>query len=95
MDFNTNSLAENYAALIASNDRNIIFPQNLSIKIANTNCSLLLDSGSAYSIWNILPANNILFNSENAKLSEKRVNNLRTFRNEKLVTLGSLKTPVQ
>ena len=61
--------------------------------MGNSNCSLLLDSGSVCSILNLSLAMQTIYNCENAKWSEKKINELRIFSNEIVDSLGCLKAP--
>ena len=69
--------------------------QNMTIKIGNTDCHLLLDSGSVCTIINISLAKEILFNCMQAQWSEKKPLELKTFSDNIVEKLGAMKTPVR
>ena len=69
--------------------------QNMTITIANTDCHLLLHSGSGCTIFNMSLAKEILFNCTQAQWSEKKPLELKSFSNDIVETLGTLKTPVR
>ena len=66
----------------------------MAITIGNTDCHLLLDTGSRCSIINFSLANQIMFNRIQAQWSEKKPLELKSFSNDIEDTLGTLKTPV-
>ena len=68
--------------------------QNMTITIGNTDCQLLLDSGSGCTIINMSLAKEIMLNSMQTKWSEKKPLELKPFSNDIVETLGTLKTPV-
>ena len=68
--------------------------QNITITIGNTDCHLLLNSGSGCTIINMSLAKQIMFNCIHAKWSEKEPLEIKPFSNEIVETLGTLKTPV-
>ena len=57
--------------MLEQNKSNKITPENINIKYGNTECNLLLDSGSGCIIINLSRAKNIMYNCEQAKWSEK------------------------
>ena len=69
--------------------------KNLSLTIGNTNCDLLLDSGSGCTIINMSLAREIMFNCAQSKWSEKKPLELKSFSNDIVQPLGTLKTPVK
>ena len=69
--------------------------QNMTITIGNTDCHLLLDSGSGCTNINMSHAKEIMFNCMQAQWSEKKPLELKYFSNNIVTTLGSLKTPVR
>ena len=69
--------------------------KNLSLTIGNTNCDLLLDSGSGCTIINMSLAREIMFNCAQSQWSEKRPLELKSFSNDIVQPLGALKTPVK
>ena len=66
--------------------------QNKTLTIGNTDCHLLLDSGSGCTIINISPAKQKMFNCPQAKWSEKKPPEIKSFPNENVETIGTLKT---
>ena len=64
------------------------------LTIGNTDCHLLSDSGSGCSIKNMSLAKQIMFNCIQANWSEKKPLELKSFSNNIVETLGTLKTPV-
>ena len=69
--------------------------QNMTIKNGNTNCHLLLDSGSGCTIINMSLAKEKMFNCAQSQWSEKKPLELNCFPNDIVETLGTLKTPVR
>ena len=69
--------------------------KNLSLTIGNTNCDLLLDSGSGCTIINMSLAREIMFNCAQSQWSEKRPLELKSFSNDIVQPLGTLKTPIK
>ena len=67
----------------------------MTIKIGNTDCHLLLNSGSARTIINMSLAKEIMFNCMQAQGSEKKPLELKSFSKAIVETLGTLKTPVR
>ena len=68
--------------------------QNITITIGNTDCHLLLDFGSGCIIINMSLAKEIRFNCMQAQWSEKKPLELKSFSNDIVETLDTLKTPV-
>ena len=66
----------------------------MTITIGNTDCHLLLDSGSGCTIINMSLAREILLNCAQSQWSEKKALKLKSFSNNIVETLGTLKTPV-
>ena len=69
--------------------------QNMTIAIGNTDCHLLLDSGSGCTIINMSLAKEIMFNCKQSQWSKKKPLELKSFSNDIVETLGTLKTPVR
>ena len=69
--------------------------KNLTLTFGNTNCDLLLDSGSGCTIINMSLAREIMFNCTQSQWSEKRPLELKSFSNDIVQPLGTLKTPVK
>ena len=69
--------------------------KNLTLTIGNTNCDLLLGSGSGCTIINMSLAREIMFNCAQSQWSEKRPLELKSFSNDIVQPLGTLKTPVK
>ena len=67
----------------------------MSLTIGNTNCDLLLDSGSGCTITNMSLAREIMLNCAQPKWSEKKPLELKSFSNDMVQPLGTLKTPVK
>ena len=86
---------DNYVATV----ENINSPQaalkNMMITIGNTDCDLLLDSGSSCTITNMSLAKEIMYNCPQSQRSEKEPLELKSFSNDTVKTLGALKTPVR
>ena len=57
-------------------------------EIGNTDCNLLLDSGSGCNIINMSLAKEIMFNFMQAEWSEKKSHELKSFSNDIVETLG-------
>ena len=86
---------ELYVATIENVDSPNITLLNLSIIIGNTNCDLLLDSGSGCTIINMSLAREIMLNCIQSQWSEKKPQELKSFLNDIVQPLGTLKTPVK
>ena len=69
--------------------------QNITITIGNTDCHLLLDSGSRCTVIYMSLAKEIMFNCAQSQWSEKKTLELKSFSDDVVKTLGSLKTPVR
>ena len=69
--------------------------QNMTITIGNTDCHLLLDSGSGCTITNMSLAREIKLNCAQSQSSERKPLELNFFSNDIIETLGTLKTPVR
>ena len=67
----------------------------MSLTIGNTNCDLLFDSGSGSTIINMSLAKEIMFNCVQSQWSEKKPLELKSFSNDIVQPLGTLKTPVK
>ena len=67
----------------------------MNITIGNTDCDLLLDSGSVCTIINISLAKEIMYNCPQSQWSEKKPLELKSFSNDIVKPLGTLKTPVR
>ena len=65
----------------------------MTITIENTDCHLLLDSGSGCTIINMSLAREIMFNCAQSQWSGKKPLELKSFSNNIVETLGTLKTP--
>ena len=69
--------------------------QNMTITIGNLDCHLLHDSGSGCTIITMSLAKEIMFKYAQSQLSEKKPLELKSFSNDIVETLGTLKTPVR
>ena len=69
--------------------------QNMTITIGNTDCHLLLDSGSGCTIINMSLARELMYNCAQSQWSEKKPLELKSFSNFIVETLGTLKTLVR
>ena len=67
----------------------------MTITIGNTDCHLLHDSGSSCTIINMSLAREIMFNCAQSQWFEKKPLELKSFSNNIVETLGTLKTPVR
>ena len=63
--------------------------------MGNTDRHLLLDSGSGCTIINMSLAREIMYNCAQSQWSEKKPLELKSFSNDIVKTLGTLKTPVR
>ena len=86
---------DNYVATVENVDTSSIALQNMTITIGNTDCHLLLDSGSGCTIINKSLAREIMFNCAQSQWSEKKALELKSFSSNIVETLGTLKTPVR
>ena len=89
------SSGDNYVAAIENISTPPIVLQNMTITIGNTDCHLLLDSGSGCTVINMSLAREIMFNCAQSQWSEKKPLQLKSFSNDIVKTLGTLKTPVR
>ena len=69
--------------------------QSMTITFGNTDWHLLLDSGSGCTIINMALAKEIMFNCMQAQWSKKKPLELKSFSNDIVETLRTLKTPVR
>ena len=69
--------------------------QNMTITIGNTECHLLLDSGSGCTIINMSLATEIMYYCSQSQWSEKKPLEFKSFSNDIVETLGTLKMPVR
>ena len=86
---------DNYVATVENISSPNIALKNLSLTIGNTNCDLLLDSGSGCTIINMSLAREIMFNCAQSQWSEKKPLEMKSFSNDIVQPLGTLKTPVK
>ena len=89
------SLDESYVATVENVRSPPIALQNMTITIGNTNCPLLLDSGSGCTIINMSLAREIMYNGAQSQWSEEKPLELKSFSNDIVKNLGTLKTPVR
>ena len=69
--------------------------QNMTITIGNTDCHLLLDSGSGCTIINMSLAREMMLNCAQSQWSEKKPLELKSFSDDIDETLETLKKPVR
>ena len=69
--------------------------KNMTITIGIADCNLFLDSGSGCTIINMSLAKEIMFNCLQSQWSEKKPLEVKSFSNEIVKPLGTLKTPVR
>ena len=86
---------DNYVATVENISTPPIALQNMTITIGITDCHLLLDSGSGCTIINMSLAREIVLNCAQSQWSEKKPLELKSFSNDIVGTLGTLKTPVR
>ena len=86
---------DNYVATVESIKTPPIALQNMTITIRNTDCHLLLDSGSGCTNINMSLAKEIMFNCAQSQWSEKKPLELKSFSNDIAETLETLKKPVR
>ena len=86
---------DNYVATVENMSSPNLALKNLSLTIGNTNCDLFLDSGSGCTIINMSLAREIMLNCAHSQWSEKRPLQLKSFSNDIVQPLGTLKTPVK
>ena len=67
----------------------------MTITIGNTESHLLLDSGSGCTIINMSLAKEMFLDCAQSQWSEKKTLELKSFSNDIVETLGTLKTPVR
>ena len=90
------SLDDNYVATVENVNSPQAAPKNMMITIGNTDCDLLLDSGSGCTIINMsLSAKEIMYNCPQSQGLEKKTIRTKVFSNDIVKTLGILKTPVR
>ena len=86
---------DNYFATVENISSPNIALKNLSLTIGNTISDLILDSGSGCTIINMSLAREIMFNCAQSQWSEKKSLELKSFSNDIVQPLGTLKTPVK
>ena len=86
---------DNYVATVKNLSTPPIALQRMTITIGNTDCHLLLDSGSGCTIINMSLAREPMLNCAQSQWSEKKPLELKSFSNDIVETLGTLKTPVR
>ena len=86
---------DNYVSTVKNVSKPPIALQNMTLTIGNTDCHSLLDSGSGCTIINMSLARGIMLNCAQLQWSEKKPLELKTFSNDIVETLGTLKTPVR
>ena len=89
------SVDNNFVANVENLNTPPIALQNKTITIGNTDCHLLLNSGSGCTIINMSLAKEIMFNCMQRQWSDKKPIELKSFSNDIVKTLGTLKTPVR
>ena len=89
------SLEDNYVATVETISTPSIALQNMTITIGNTDCHLLLSSGSGCTITNMSLAREIMLNCAQSQWSEKKPLELKCFSIDIVETLGTLKTTVR
>ena len=90
-----NSSDDSYVATVENVNSPQVALKNMTITIGNTDCDLLLDSGSGCTIIKMSLAKEITYNCPQSQWSEKKPLELKSFSNEIVKTLGTLKTPVR
>ena len=86
---------DNYVATVENMSSPSSALKNLSLTIGNTNFDLLLDSGSGCTIISMSLAKEIMLNCAQSQWSEKKPLKLKSFSNDIVQHLGTLKTPVK
>ena len=86
---------DNYVATVENVSSQPIALQNMTITIGNTDCHLLLDSGSGCTIINMSLAKEIMYNCAQSQWLEKKPLELKSFSDDIVETLSTLKTPVR
>ena len=92
---NYDSSDDNYVATVENVRSPPIALQNMTITIGNTDCHLLLDSGSGCTIINMLLTREIMHNCAQSQWSEKESLESKSFSNDFVETLASLQTSVR
>ena len=85
---------DNYVATVENVRSPPIALQSMTITIGNTDCHLLRNSDSGCTIINMWLAREIMYNCAQSQWSEKKPLELKSFSNDIVKTLGTLKTPV-
>ena len=95
--FNSNydSSDDNYVATVENVRSPPIALQNMKITIGNTDCHLLLDSGSGCTIINMMLTREIMYNCAQSQWSGKEPLESKSFSNQIVENLGSLQTSVR
>ena len=93
-NYDYSSSADNCLAAIANDDCKRK-PQNLKGKRENDTISLLLDSGSLFSMRTKVIAELIINNYEEAKWLTKKKRNNKNFSNKPVTTLGTKMAPIE
>ena len=86
---------DNYVATVENVSSPQLALKNVSITIGKTDCDLLLDSGSGCTIINMSLTKEIMYNCPQSQWSEKKPLELKSFSNDIVKRLGTLKTPVR
>ena len=86
---------DNYVATVENVSTPAIALQNMTTTIGNTDCHLVLDSGCGYTIINMSLAREIRLNCAQSQWYEKKPLKIKSFSNDIVETLGTLKTPVR
>ena len=86
---------DNYVATVENFRSPTIALQNMTITIGNTDCHLLLNSGSGCTIIHMSLAGEILYNCAQSQWSEKKPLELKSLELDIVETPGTLKTPVR
>ena len=67
----------------------------MTITVGNTDCHLLLDSGNGCTIINMSLAREIMYNCAQSQWQEKKPLEIKSFSNDIVENLGTLKTPIR
>ena len=86
---------DNYVATVENISSPNLALKKLSLTIGNTNCDLLLDSGSGCTIINMSLARETMLNCAQSQWLEKKPLELKSFSNDIVQPLGTLKTLVK
>ena len=86
---------DNYVATVEKLSTPSVALENMTITIGNTDCHLLINSGSGCIFINMSLAMDIMLNCAQSQWSEKKPLELKSFSNDIVETLGTLKTPVR